>query len=165
MIRLLLALALLVSVTPSHAQYFPEDMPGFDNPDYMVPMYEPMPAPSPLSPGGYCALCVKPEGMSPAVQRHFQRQQRQQAPAYSYGWQPSPPSYQQPSYNRQSLNTNPYADAYGNTGAEYYGQPDPAETLDQMRRNQEQWRLQDLYQNAKPQACGPAFDPRAREGC
>ncbi|MCY3729215.1 MAG: hypothetical protein OXF97_09525 [Nitrospira sp.] len=33
------------------------------------------------------------------------------------------------------------------------------------RIEQRNWRLQNLYQNQKPLACGPTFDPRAREGC
>ena len=35
----------------------------------------------------------------------------------------------------------------------------------QARSEESQWRLRDLYQNQQPAACGPAFDPRAREGC
>ena len=39
------------------------------------------------------------------------------------------------------------------------------QSVAQARSEESQWRLQGLYQNQKPVACGPAFDPRAREGC
>ena len=69
-------------------------------------------------------------------------------------------------YNRQSLNSQPYDySASGmDSGAEYCCDFSTQERA-QERREQRQWRLQNLYQNQKPIACGPAFDPRAREGC
>ena len=80
-----------------------------------------------------------------------------------YGYSPGPSSAPPPSYNRQSLNNQSYA--YGfNSGADYCC--DFSERDAQTERiEQRNWRLQNLYQNQKPAACGPAFNPRAREGC
>ncbi|MDE0405892.1 MAG: hypothetical protein OXI53_11355 [Nitrospira sp.] len=73
------------------------------------------------------------------------------------------PSYNPPPVeNRYSLQNPDFgyqepAFEYGSDFSDHYE--------DQERSEQSQWRLQNLYQNQKPAACGPAFDPRAREGC
>ncbi|MCY4613897.1 MAG: hypothetical protein OXB94_09785 [Nitrospira sp.] len=85
-----LPLTLLPSTALAHAHFFPEEMPVVANPDYGTPMHELVPAPSPLSPGGYCALCVEKTGPS-AVERYDQR--RQQAYSPNEWQQFAPPAY------------------------------------------------------------------------
>ena len=84
---------------------------------------------------------------------------------YSDPW--SRPGPIGPDYgNRHSLNSQPYdysSSGLGN-GAEYCC--DFSDIDERQERNATQdWQLKNLYQNQKPIACGPAFSPRAREGC
>ena len=68
-------------------------------------------------------------------------------------------------YN-QPLNSQPYdySNSGFNSGATYCC--DFSDTYEQQERNAtQQWQLQNLYQNQKPLACGPAMSPRARDGC
>ena len=68
-----------------------------------------------------------------------------------------------PSYNH-SLNSQPYEYSGFDAGADYCCDFSAQEEAAHRRAEQQNW-LNQLYQNAKPLACGPAFDPRAREGC
>lgn len=82
------------------------------------------------------------------------------------GWQPAP-SYTPRSYNH-SLGS-PSMNQYRYDGS-MVGSPTFEQSFQQQRQRdaqieQRNWQLQNLYQNQKPAACGPAFDPRARAGC
>ena len=71
---------------------------------------------------------------------------------------PVPPSYNQPlnSFNSQRFESDTSMD---------YCCDFTDQSAAQARSEESKWRLQGLYQNQKPVACGPAFDPRARDGC
>lgn len=116
---------------------------------------------NPMAPEN-CFMCPAP---TPPIQRHT-------APPSPYNsfnnygadfYTPAP-SAPPPSYNRQSFSPPSYDYGDMSAGADYccdFSQQD-AQT---ERIEQRNWRLQNLYQNQKSIACGPAFDPRAREGC
>lgn len=81
---------------------------------------------------------------------------------------PPASSYTPRSYNH-SLGSGIPMPQYRYDGTEV-GSPTAAEQFEAQERrmdriDQRNWRLQNLYQNQKPAACGPAFDPRARVEC
>ena len=98
------------------------------------------------------------------------------APTYNssnnYGADFYAPSFREQTYQRslqspynQSLRQR-YQDPSMGNGAEYYDGLGSLESqFDQYRRSQERQNLRETYQNQKPIACGPAYSPRAREGC
>ena len=160
---LLLFASLVAGGQPAQAQIFYEEPPDF----YDVPIYDPPQGLNPMGPGSYCALCV-PNSVDGAVDRHFKRQERFSSPSYdpTYGagayMRPVPMSPPTTHY-RHSLQDNP-ASLPEWDDRQIEEDRFREEQRSHMKAQQQHW-LHQLYQNQKPVACGPAFDPRAREGC
>ena len=118
---------------------------------------------NPMAPEN-CFMCPAP---TPPIQRY----QAPQSPYNSfnnYGADFYTPDYSTPPtpvpYNRHSLNNQPYDYSGMDSGADYCCDFSAQEEAAHRRAEQQHW-LNELYQNAKPLPCGPAFDPRARAGC